>query len=157
MTIIVWDGETLATDRQANDGYEKWESEKAWYVTHKNKVHMVSGYGVLKDIIALREWFRKGADEDCFPLTSGSNSVSLSAQLIVVNATEGLKVYQGVPHPIVRGFTPCAFGNGKDFALGALSMGARSVEAVSIANEHSLYCGKGVTELSLKDMQVESH
>ena len=29
MTVIVWDGKTLATDRMANDGSQKWESSKA--------------------------------------------------------------------------------------------------------------------------------
>ncbi len=29
MTIVVWDGQILATDRQANDGSQKWETDKA--------------------------------------------------------------------------------------------------------------------------------
>ena len=52
MTIIVWDGETLATDRQANDGHEKWESEKAWYVTHKNKENETKSYN---DVLEFNE------------------------------------------------------------------------------------------------------
>ena len=50
MTVVVWDGKTLATDRQANDGYMKWEAEKAWYMARQNttynSVHyIVSGVG----------------------------------------------------------------------------------------------------------------
>ena len=156
MTIVVWDGNSLATDRQANDGSQKWESDKAWYISRDEKVHIVSGVGVLQDIIELREWYRTGSSKNKFPIPSRSNRVSLTAQLIVVNETDGLIVYEGTPHPIVRGFIPCAFGDGKDFAMGALSMGASSVEAVAVANEHSLHCGKGVTELSLSS-KIQQH
>jgi len=47
MTVLVWDGVSLATDRQANDGSAKWESDKAWYITDKKtgKVCIVSGVG----------------------------------------------------------------------------------------------------------------
>jgi hypothetical protein len=154
MTIVVWDGQTLATDRQANDGSQKWETDKAWYVVKDNKPYIVSGVGVLQDIILLREWFTNGAKKDEFPISSRSNRMSYTAQLVVVSKNEGLMLYEGTPHPVVHGFTPCAFGDGKDFSLGALSMGATSTEAVGIANEHSLHCGKGITELTLNESKA---
>jgi hypothetical protein len=151
MTIVVWDGETLATDMQANDGMQKWKSEKAWYIGKDfDEVQIVSGVGILQDIIRLREWYKTGSSEDKFPIAFGSHRVTPTAKLIVVTELEGLLLYDGIPHPIEYGFKPCAFGEGKDFALGALSMGATSAQAVNVANEHSLHCGKGVTELTLK-------
>ena len=33
-------------------------------------------------------------------------------------------------------------------------MGATSTEAVGIANEHSLHCGKGITELTLNESKA---
>ena len=60
MTVVVWDGETLATDRQASDGSLKWETDKAWYVGRGDSIYIVSGVGLLKNIIELREWFKRG-------------------------------------------------------------------------------------------------
>ena len=60
MTVVVWDGSTLATDKMANDGSLKWESPKAWYVDNK----IVSGVGLLQHIVLLREWLKKGGNEE---------------------------------------------------------------------------------------------
>ena len=153
MTVVVWDGETLATDRQANDGSLKWETDKAWYVMRDDKPYIVSGVGYLKYIIALREWFTKGAEPDKYPqgLEVGVHRIT-SSQLVVVSKDEGLILYDDTPHPVTYGFTPCAFGDGKEFSYGALSMGATSSEAVGVTNEHSLHCGKGVALYSLDNL-----
>lgn len=141
MTVLVWDGISLATDRQANDGSAKWESDKAWYVSDKNtgKVCIVSGVGLLDDIIKLREWYREGALPKAFP-----ELTKKSSQLIVIHRDTGLWLYDGVPHPVHYGHNLHAFGHGKDFAYGALAMGATAKEAVDACNVYSLHCGKGV-------------
>lgn len=64
MTVIAWDGKTLCTDQQANDGSMKWEAEKAWYITNKatGKICIVTGIGTLGYIIQLRDWFASGME-----------------------------------------------------------------------------------------------
>ena len=143
MTVVVWDGENLATDRQATDGSHKWETDKAWYVGRGDSIYIVSGVGLLKNIIELREWFRQGENLDKFPLLGTNNGQLVTQQLLVVSQDTGLFVYEDSPHPGCRGFEPCAFGEGKDSAYGALGMEARSVEAISMAKTYSLHCGKG--------------
>tara|TARA_R100000329_G_C7617441_1_gene219300 strand:+ start:772 stop:1248 length:477 start_codon:yes stop_codon:yes gene_type:complete len=155
MTIIVWDGENLATDRQATDGSHKWETDKAWYVNRGDSVYIVSGVGLLKNIIELREWFKKGGNADEFPLKSVQHGQLVAQQLLVVSKDKGLFVYEDSPHPVCRGFEPCAFGEGKDYAYGALAMESTAVEAITIANNYSLHCGKGVAIYSLHRSQVE--
>tara|TARA_R110000824_G_C14668764_1_gene618783 strand:+ start:24 stop:503 length:480 start_codon:yes stop_codon:yes gene_type:complete len=156
MTVVVWDGETLATDRQASDGSLKWETDKAWYVMRDDKPYIVSGVGYLKYIITLREWFTNGADPEKYPygLRTGTSRIT-TQQLVVIDRDKGLIVYDDSPFPVEQGFTPCAFGDGKEFAYGALSMGATASEAVGVTNEHSLHCGKGVSLYSLHDSKVE--
>ena len=79
MSVITWDGRKLATDRMANDGSHKWESSKAWYVTDSNnKVCIVSGVGLLADIVKMKQWFTSGAKHEDFP-----HLVSFTSQLIV--------------------------------------------------------------------------
>ena len=60
MTVIAWDGKTLATDRMANDGSQKWESSKAWYDTSEGEVVIITGVGLLAYIKQLSEWYTKG-------------------------------------------------------------------------------------------------
>lgn len=157
MTVVVWDGESLSTDRQANDGSLKWETDKAWYIMRDDKPYIISGVGYFKYIIALREWFKEGADPNKYPHGVDARVHRItSSQLIVVSRDEGLILYDDSPHPIVHGFVPCAFGDGKEFSYGALSMGATSSEAVGVTNEHSLHCGKGVATYSLHRSQVDT-
>ncbi len=140
MTIIVWDGTTLATDRAATDGAAQWETEKAWVTyTEIGKV-ILSGAGPLQTILTMRDWFKAGALPNEFP------SVQLSPQFchFVVITPLGLSRYEQGPIPIEHGRLKCAFGEGKDFAYGAMAAGANAATAVAIANEHSVHCGLGV-------------
>jgi hypothetical protein len=139
MTVIAWDGKTLCTDQQANDGSMKWEAEKAWYITNKatGKICIVTGVGTLGYIIQLRDWFASGM-ETALDITPNM------AELIVVD-DEGLCVFSGEKtYSPVRLKAPMAFGHGREYAMGAMAMGANASDAVAIANEYSLHCGKGV-------------
>ena len=139
MTVIAWDGKTLCTDQQANDGTMKWEAEKAWYITNKatGKICIVTGVGTLGYIIQLRDWFASGM-ETALDITPNM------AELIVID-DEGLCVFSGEKtYSPVRLKAPMAFGHGREYAMGAMAMGANASDAVTIANEYSLHCGKGV-------------
>ena len=157
MTVVVWDGKTLATDRQANDGYMKWEAEKAWYVTrqiehaiHKGayrNVHFIlSGVGTLGSILKMRDCFKKHGDLSTLEIQPNS------AELIVVS-NKGLTVWSSNGTSVELS-APMAFGEGREYALGAMAMGAKASEAVQIANEYSLHCGKGVSCYTLQDSKV---
>ena len=64
MTVIAWDGKTLATDRMANDGSQKWESSKAWYGMSEDKeVVIITGVGLAHYIRQLSEWYQQGMPE----------------------------------------------------------------------------------------------
>ena len=162
MSVIVWDGKCLATDRQANDGSMKWEAEKAWYVTHKEKKDMkgaemgwvyvnrhaiVSGVGMLGSILKMRDCFIQNGN------LSGIDVPHNSAELIVVSK-KGLSVWS-TNGTAVELSAPMAFGEGREYALGAMAMGATAEEAVQIANEYSLHCGKGVLKYTLHEGKVE--
>lgn len=152
MTVIVWDGEKLVTDRKATDGTLKWESSKAWYVNSSlHGVCIVSGVGFLKQIITLRGWVANGLDPQQCPYSHDE----INCQLIVVT-DNGLYQYDELPYPIERGFIPCAFGHGRDFAYGALAMGANAEQAVDVANRYSNYCGLGKEVFTLHNYKDTS-
>ena len=144
MSVIVWDGKCLATDRQANDGSMKWEAEKAWYV---GTDYIVSGVGMLGSILKMRDWFVNSGDPAALDVPHNS------AELIVVSS-EGLSVISSNGTSVELS-APMAFGEGREYALGAMAMGATAEEAVQIANEYSLHCGKGVLKYTLHEGKVE--
>ena len=142
MTVIAWDGKTLATDRMANDGSQKWESSKAWYGMSKDKegsnhYRCWTAHYIRK----LSEWYQKGM-EDIMPDVAPSQ-----AKLIVVKKDGLYELSYKMLLPYDAPY--CAFGDGKEIALGALAMGATASQAVNICNEHSLQCGKGVELFTL--------
>lgn len=143
MTIIVWDGHSLSTDRAATDGQAKWKTTKAWRWGDK----ILSGAGPLQSILAMREWYKEGADPKNFPL----EQLSLPCHFIVVTKEGGLIRYETGPIPIEHGRAQCAFGEGRDFAYGAMAMGADSEQAVMIANTFSIHCGQGVQTFTLEE------
>jgi len=149
MTVIVWDGNKLATDRQASDGVVKWESPKAWYAIVDKYMNILSGVGKLKHILDLRDWYQNGASPNLFP------RVDATSQLIVVNK-HGLFRFEGSPTPIPHGFRSCAFGTGREFAYGALAMGADAVQAVEAANKFSAHCGLGVEVFAIDGKEINN-
>ncbi len=142
MTVVVWDGETLATDCAATDGVAKWESTKAWegYCADYGDV-IISGAGPLQTILRMRDWILGSNPHRVFPKQQEGPQF---CYFLVVTKHQGLLRWEQGPIPIEHGYSKCAFGEGKDFAYGALAMGATAEEAVKIANEYSVHCGLGV-------------
>ena len=142
MTVIAWDGKTIATDRMANDGSHKWESSKAWYgMSNDKEVVIITGVGLAHYIRQLSEWYQQGM-HDIKPDVPPSK-----AKLIVVQKDGLYELSYKMLLPYDAPY--CAFGDGKELALGALAMGATAGQAVNICNEHSLQCGKGVELFTL--------
>jgi hypothetical protein len=148
MTVIVWDGQQLATDRQASDGVVKWESPKAWYAIIDKHVNILTGFGKLKAVLEMRDWYQEGADPNKFPRHDGSS------QFIVVNR-HGLFRFENSPTPIPHAFRSCAFGTGREFAYGALAMGADAIQAVEAANKYSAHCGLGVEVFKIDGKEIQ--
>tara|TARA_R100000808_G_scaffold11654_1_gene29737 strand:- start:245 stop:712 length:468 start_codon:yes stop_codon:yes gene_type:complete len=147
MTIIVWDGVTLATDTEAYHGNSKYNTEKAWYEIARDYSRcIVSGVGTLRSIHIHKRWFLNGGKAKDFPLAELGNHYY---QFIVVTK-EGLYRYEGTPDPILYGNTKCAFGEGSDFAYGALAMNATSAQAVRACLKYSSRAGGGLKTYSLK-------
>lgn len=139
MSVVVWDGKSLAVDRGATDGFTMWELDKAW----KHDEEVLTGVGAYSTICRMRDWYLAGCINDDFPRTLSH------AELIVVSPS-GLKRYEHTsPQPIVHGFNKCAFGSGRDFAYGAMAMGATAEQAAQVACGFSVSCGHGVKSFNI--------
>jgi len=141
MSVVVWDGMTLATDKSASNGNIHHCIDKAWVY----KDVLLTGTGSLGGILAMREWYKAGAKPEGFPeIQKGNNWCHF-----IVVTEHGLERYEQSPIPIEHGRNACAFGSGQDIAYGALAMGANAEQAVGIANQYVADCGHGVDVFTL--------
>ena len=145
MSIIVWDGKTLAADRQ-------WTSVNLIRTTTKIWRHgdiLMGGAGVLTDVEALRNWVMAGLDPTKFPTLKCDNGNV--PQFWVINRSGAVAKFEDAPYPLTLHDPFFAEGSGRDFAYGALAMGADAVRAVEIACQYDTTCGGGVDVLTFDD------
>lgn len=148
MTVIVWDGKSLAVDRGVSDGYTMWEQDKAW--RHGDAV--LTGVGTMTLVLAMRNWYIAGRNPIDFP---PEQTLPDRWCEFIVATPDGLFRYERSHIPIEHGRNKCAFGHGKDFAYGALAMGANAEQAVIIANKFSVHCGMGVDVFNFEGAEDE--
>lgn len=144
MSVIVWDGKTLAADRQVTYGQVKLEGSKIKRLADGT---LLGWTGDEDTGMAMVIWYEKGADVEKLPPSQTKEDWS---RLIVIYPNGRAFQYQqwGIATEIVS--RPFAFGAGQDFALGALAMGADARKAVEIANQYSIGCGFGVEAYDLE-------
>jgi len=144
MTVIVWDGTTLAVDRAGSDSYTKWEQEKSWIVGES----VIAGTGRLDTVLRMRRWFTEGGRDGEYPELQ--KDADTWGDFIIVDIN-GLRRYERTCTPIEHGFNKCAFGSGKEFAYGVLAMGGTAHQAVQVANKYSQSCGIGIDLYTFKE------
>jgi hypothetical protein len=143
MTIIAYDGETLCVDGAASHDGVKYELTKVWLF----KGCAITGVGDASQIAVMRSWYEAGAVPAEFPVTQRIGVPW--CQLIVVDH-RGLKRYDREPVPIDHEHHKCAFGAGKDFAYGALAVGATAELAVHAVSQFVPDCGHSSTTYQWK-------
>lgn len=146
MSVVVWDGKTLAADRQGTNGDMRLtEPKMAVQVSEFGDVVCawtgISAYGK-----QLAQWYYNGAHKDDWP--EFQKDKDNWCRLIVANS-DGCIFYEVTPYPLVVHDPYMAWGAGRDFAMGALSMGADARKAVEVASKFSTVCGGGVDAYDL--------
>lgn len=145
MTIIVWDGKTLAADKQTNDGNQKIKCTKIF----KYNNHLIGGAGNAALLECIFDWFKDGADKDNFPenITVDSDD---DCHLLVITPEGKIMTYENSAIP--QDYTEnkvFALGCGSPYAYAAMSMGADAYRAVEVTCEHDSTCGMGIDTLTL--------
>jgi ATP-dependent protease HslVU (ClpYQ) peptidase subunit len=133
MSVVAWDGKTLAADKQGTIGDVAITVTKLWKL---NDGTVLGGVGDAFEAIGLRDWYMAGADPAEFDPEN---------ETILIVAKDGeckflaqLPVFMPVEDPFM------AWGAGADIALGAMMMGAGAVRAVGIVCGINVACGCGV-------------
>lgn len=142
MTVIVWDGKTLAADKLADSAGIRRT------VTKIQKVNgcLVGTSGNFARGLELIAWWRRGAITAELPAYQHLHDEFVD--LLVISPDKGILKWERSPVPMIFEDTVFAMGSGRDFALAALHYGATAAEAVEVACKFDLGCGIGVDILT---------
>jgi hypothetical protein len=133
MSVIVWDGQVLVTDRAVNDGTNRWVLPKMWKV----RDGVLAAIGPTFDVNRFLGWYNSdGPTAEKFPTYNGRVNAVLVRE-------KSLFRFDHLGNQVEHGTNKLALGEGRDFAYGALALGHTAIEAVKAANMYSIVCGLG--------------
>lgn len=143
MSIVVWDGLTLAADRQSNNGnLGRDTATKIW----KSGDILLAGVGQMQALMAIKNWIECGAQPKEFPKEYMDRTENTC--MWVINRNGNIARIEDGPFFVKQNTLTFADGSGRDFAYGAMEMGADAVEAAEIACKYDIYCGGGIDRLT---------
>lgn len=143
MSVIAWDGKSVAADKQATNATLRFTTTK---LRQLGDGTVLGWTGEQSCGEALAAWYADGAIREKWPAFQAEKDGW--CRLIVISAT-GVLVYEQQPFPVPVEDPFMAWGAGRDFAMGALACGASASDAVKVASRFDTSCGMGVDEVRL--------
>lgn len=146
MTVIAWDGVTLAADKRMSDN---------GYPATVTKIHrapdgaLLGGSGNSDALVALRGWYCNGAIRSEYPDNRVGDD-KCKACLLVITPEAKVMLYLTGPDPVEIEDRMFATGSGADFALAAMHLGHDAKKAVEVACVLDTGCGNGIDTLTLE-------
>ena len=137
MSVIAYDGKVIAADKQATCG------DLIRTVTKLVRLEsgVILGWTGSQDRgLTLARWWREGADPESYP----EFQLEEDWCRLVVLQNGRLVTYEQSPDCFEMLERCQAFGSGRDFAIGAMEVGASAVRAAEVACKFSAGCGCGV-------------
>ena len=143
MTVIAFDGRTLAADKQSTSNGMRRTTTKVYRVFDGLLALMGDGGHAM----ALLGWFCGDRDNAAWPRPAGPEEVGR-----VIHFTRtGVTIYNGngggYGEPVEDKFM--AFGAGRDYAMAAMHLGCDARRAVEVACVYETSCGMGIDTLEL--------
>ncbi|MFA5898060.1 MAG: hypothetical protein WC829_02985 [Hyphomicrobium sp.] len=142
MSVIAWDGHTLAADKRVSFGTLIGTTTKIFRVGDALCATAGSAGGGEEMLV----WFRDGAKASEFPASQRGDDW---AGLMVIRSGEILK-YEKSPYPIRLEDKAFAIGCGRDYAIAAMHLGHDARKAVEVAIALDSGCGNGIDTLTLE-------
>lgn len=141
MTVIAWDGETLAADRLATGG---GGIGRAVTKIQKHGDVLLGVTGNWDIAAEMREWFKAGALPAEFPAKARDGDATL-----IVIRRGSIETYCAGPYPMPIEVEKAAWGTGRDYAEAAMYLGGNAKMGVEVASHFQTDCGNGIDTLSL--------
>lgn len=142
MTVVCYDGISMAADKQSNFAGLRVTTTKIKSLPDGTLLGAAGNSSIGRGLI---RWFADGAKPADYPDTRNE------CQLLVVSSENVITLYEEGPYPIVIEDKKIAIGSGRDFALAAMACGKSSYESVELTNKFENTCGLGVDVLFLKE------
>lgn len=139
MSVIAYDGKTVAADKQATCMGLRLTATKIKTLL-SGEVLAWTGEQDSGEMMAA--WYADGADPKKWP--SCQNDKDLWCRLIVFGTDGKVKTYERQPVAFAMEDATMAWGSGRDYAIGAMAKGADALEAVQIACRFDNGCGMGI-------------
>jgi hypothetical protein len=144
MTVIAWDGKTLAADKLACFGNTKGTVTKIF----RHGAELVGITGTLSTGQEMFEWYKAGAKPTEFP--SSNRGADKGSSLVVIRADKTAWKYESGPYPFQMEDPQCAWGCGDETAKVAMACGLNARDAVLMTIRFNTGCGNGVDTLEME-------
>lgn len=141
MTVIAFDGTTLAADKRTGFGTAHATSTKIKRIPQG----LVGGAGTVAQIFSMFKWIEEGSDPDKFP--EKQKDQENSPVILLIKPDKTIWYYDDTPEPFLIEDKFWAIGSGRDFAITAMHLGYSAREAVRTASELCPSCGNGIDTL----------
>ncbi len=142
MTIICWDGVTLAADKRAVSAGWKFKVTKIYRI----ELGLVGVDGAYDVGLSLIKWLESGQDPKDYPEVQKDND--RYAHMLLIAPNKEILRYDRNPYPYKVEEPYIAAGCGRDFALAAMHLGKTAAEAVEVACHFDAGCGNGIDTLT---------
>lgn len=149
MTVIAWDGTTLAADKRASN------SGLARTVTKIRRARNGALMGCTGDLHAgeeLMAWYDSGRAPEAYPASQKDLTDDLTT-LVVIERGPVITTYGRHGARAVFEEKTYASGCGRDYAIAAMHYGKDARDAVALACLFDVGCGNGIDTLTLEQDQ----
>ena len=148
MSIIAWDGKTLAADKRA---------------IHCGLIRTTTKIAKIRDCLCgydgnaangeeMMEWFRNG--EKIKDFHAAQKDKDDYCGFLIIRPNGEIEKYERTPYPIKFHDPIFAIGSGRDYALMAMHLGKTASEAVELTSLFESGCGNGVDCLVLDGVVI---
>lgn len=143
MTVIAWDGTTLAADKMLSDNIV-WRTCKKIREVNGCLIATCGDADLTREVVA---WLANGGFPEDFP--ESARHVDNLSEVLVITEYGEIHMYQRTPYPIIVEGNIVAMGNGRDAAMAVMALGHDAIKAVEIANQVCTGCGGGIDSMVL--------
>lgn len=137
MTIVAWDGHTLAADRMGDAGGLRRTITKVFRLDDGS---LFGSCGSSSHMMEMLDWIKRGYPPSEVPPFQRTEDYQ---GVILVKPDATVWVWGQGPYPFKMEDPYTAMGHGRDFAIAAMYLGKKAVDAVNIACMFDPSCGMG--------------
>lgn|SRR5574340_158017 len=146
MSVVAWDGRTVAADRQGTMGEALIVTGTKMRRAKDGNILAVTGTLDLGNI--LMDWYEDGENPEEWPLELQKDENYASDLLLFT--LDGAYSFGRLGYRMKVEDNFAAWGCGAAFAIGAMAAGAKAADAVEIACTYNPFCGNGIDIMRIK-------